>query len=235
VNRNKYIVGAIGLVFGFAISFFLTQRINRDNPGAAVGVPGAPSMGGSGGQQAGMAQVQQTIEKAKADPNDFDAQVAAAKMFNQIGRVKETVEYLEKAYTASPERFNGLEAAAFVGQYYFEEKNYPQAEAWFNRAIKAEPGKADYYVALAETFVQRDPPQPDRAIDYIQQALKVDPKSGHAMGHLVEAYALKKDAKSAEDTLKRLKETDPSNDRLTKLQTMVDDLKSGKSVTIPKE
>jgi tetratricopeptide (TPR) repeat protein len=234
VNKNKYVVGAIGLVVGFAISFYFTHKFNRENAAAAQG-GSASSMGGAGGQQAGMAQVQQTIEKAKANPSDFESQVAAAKMFNQIGRVKETVEYLERAYAASPEKFAGLEAAAFIGQYYFEEKKYPEAETWFNRAIKEDPSKPDNYVALAETFVQREPPQPDRAIDYIQQALKIDPKSGHAMGHLIEAYALKKDARSAEDTLNRLKEADPSNERLSTLQNMVADLKAGKTVTIPRE
>ena len=32
-----------------------------------------------------------------------------------------------------------LGAAAFLGQYYFDQKNYDEAETWFNRAIKADP------------------------------------------------------------------------------------------------
>jgi cytochrome c-type biogenesis protein CcmH/NrfG len=122
-----------------------------------------------------------------------------------------------------------------MGQYYFEQKNYPEAETWFNRAIKAEPNDADLYVALAETYVQREPPQPDQAITQLQQALKVDPKSGHALGHLVEAYALKKDARNAEDAFNRLKSTDPTNQRISVLETMVADLKAGKPVSITKE
>jgi len=122
-----------------------------------------------------------------------------------------------------------------MGQYYFEQKNYSEAETWFNRAIKADPNEADLYVALAETYVQREPPQPDQAITQLQQALKVDPKSGHALGHLVEAYALKKDARNAEDAFNRLKTTDPTNQRIAVLETMVADLKAGKAVSIPKE
>jgi hypothetical protein len=52
---------------------------------------------------------------------------------------------------------------------------------------------------------------------------------------LVEAYALKKDARSAEEALNRLKETNPASDRVSKLQTLVADLKAGKPISIPKE
>ena len=79
------------------------------------------------------------------------------------------------------------------------------------------------------------PPQPDQAVVQLQQALKVDPKSGHALGHLIEAYALKKDARAAEETFNRLKETDPTNQRMSTLETLVADLKAGKAVSIPKE
>ena len=65
--------------------------------------------------------------------------------------------------------------------------------------------------------------------------LKANPKDGHALGHLVEAYAVKKDAAGADEALNRLREADPSNKRLTALQNMVADLKAGKPVTIPKE
>src|SRR4029077_20669628 len=140
---------------------------------------------------------------------------------NQVGRIAETADYLKKAYAIDPNKFNELGAAGFMGQYYFEQKNYQEAETWFNRAIKAEPNDADLYVALAETYVQREPPQPDQAITQLQQALKVDPKSGHALGHLVEAYALKKDVRGAEDTVKRLKEADPTNQRIASLETLV--------------
>jgi tetratricopeptide (TPR) repeat protein len=236
VNKNKYLIALIGLAVGFIISFFLTQNYNKSNaaPAATAGTPSTMA-GGAGGQQAMMGQVQQVIEKAKNAPNDFQAQVEAAKVFNQIGRVAETADYLKKAYAIDQNKFNELGAAGFLGQYYVEQKDYAEAETWFNRAIKADPKDADLYVALAETYVQREPPQPDQAIAQLQQALAVDQKSGHALGHLVEAYALKKDARAAEETLNRLKEVDPTNQRISGMESMVADLKAGKPVTLPKE
>ena len=235
MNRNKYLIGLIGLALGFIISFFLTQNYNKSNAApAAAGVPSGMA-GGAGGQQAMMGQVAGVIEKAKNAPNNFQAQVEAAKVFNEIGRLAETVDYLKRAYAIDATKFNELGAAGFLGQYYFDQKDYAEAETWFSRAIKADPNEAGLYVGLAETYVQRQPPQPDQAIVQLQQALSVNPKNGHALGHLVEAYALKKDARGAEETVKRLKDTDPTNKRIAALETLVADLKAGKAVTIPKE
>ena len=237
MNKNKYLAGLVGLAIGFGVAFYFTQKINREGSsittGQASGIPGAAA--GPGGQQAMMGQVQQTIERAKSHPKDFDAQVDAARVFFQISRAAETVEYLERAHDIDPARFSELKADALIGQHYAEQKKYAESEIWFNRAIKAEPGEAGLYVALAETYVQREPPLPDRAIEQIQLALKIDPKDGHALRHLIEAYALKKDARAAEETLKRLKETEPTSEDISKLETLVADLKSGRPVTISKE
>jgi tetratricopeptide (TPR) repeat protein len=235
VDKNKYLIGLIGLAVGFIISFFVTQNINKSDAAQTASAMPSGAAGGAGGQQATMGQIQQVIEKAKNAPNDFQSQVEAAKVFNQIGRTAETADYLKKAYAIDPNKFNEIGAAGFLGQFYFEQKNYAEAETWFNRAIKADPKEADLYVALAETYVQREPPQPDQAIAQLQLALGIDPKSGHALGHLVEAYALKKDARGAEETVKRLKEADPANQRIPALETLVADLKAGKAVSIPKE
>jgi tetratricopeptide (TPR) repeat protein len=235
VNKNKYLIGLIGLALGFILSFFLTQNYNKSNaaPASAATTPGMA--GGPGGQQAMMNQVAGVIERAKNAPNDFQAQVEAAKVFNQIGRVAETADYLKRAYAIDATKFNELGAAGFLAQYYFEQKDYAEAETLFTRAIKAEPNDADLYVGLGETYVQREPPQPDAAIRQLQQALSIDPRNGHALGHLVEAYVVKKDPRGADEAVKRLKEGDPTNKRIGVLETLVADLKAGKAVTIPKE
>jgi len=238
LDKNKYLIGMIGLAIGFICSFFWTQHYNKvNNQGTTVAAAagGQPSARGGEGQQAQMGQVQQTIEKAKANPRDYDAQVAAASLYNQIGRKAEAVEYLQKAYELDPKKFRELEAFGFVGQYYFESKNYREAETWFRRASEAEPNDADLHVAIAESLTQREPSDPDRAIEELQRALKINAKDGHALGHLVEAYALKKDARGADETLSRLKEADPKNSRLSTLENLVADLKAGRPVNVPKE
>lgn len=246
MDKNKILVGLIGLAIGFGISFFWTSSYNKSNPpavtaGPASQMPGANGAGGAPNQQAMMAQVQQGIERAKNNPKDFQAQIAAARMFAQIGRDAETVEYLEKAYAINPDEFikqskTDLEGAlGFMGLYHAEQKKFEEAETWFHRALEANPNDSRVRVELATSFIQRQPPAPEKAIQELQLALKSNAKDAHALGHLVEAYALKKDARGAEEALNNLKEADPANQRLASLQSMVTDLKAGKPISIPKE
>lgn len=246
MDKNKYLVGIIGLALGFLVSFLLTNNYNKNNAPAATGGPtsgmaGGPASGGAGGQQAAMGQVQQAIAKAKDNPKDFQAQIDAARMFAQVGRDAETVDYLKKAYAISPEEFtkrskSELEGAlGFIGVYYADQKKYDEAEVWYRHAIEAAPDDSSVHIELASTFLHREPPVPERAISELQIALKANPKDAHALGHLVEAYALKKDARGADETLEILKAADPTNQRLAGLQGLVADLKAGKPLTLPKE
>jgi tetratricopeptide (TPR) repeat protein len=245
VNNIKYVVGLVGLVAGLVISILWVKNINESHAAATspvAGAPGAmPAGSSSGDQQAMMGQVQQIIAKAKSNPKDFQAQVDAAKAFNQIKRIPETVDYLKKAYEINPDEFvkrsqNELQdALLFIAMYYEEQKQYSESDKWIRHAIDAAPGDNDLRIEFASSYLQRQPPQPDKAIPELQTVLKANPKDGHALGHLVEAYAVKKDAAGADEALNRLREADPSNKRLTALQNMLADLKAGKPVTIPKE
>jgi tetratricopeptide (TPR) repeat protein len=247
VYKNKYVVALVGVAIGFAISFFLTTSYNKNNtsmataqpsPGMAAGAAGAQ---GAGNQQAMMGNVAATIEKAKNNPKDFAAQIEAAKVYSQIDRAGDAVEFLKKAYAIDPKKFSKegdpqLQGALiYVSQHYMEQQNYAEAEIWLRRSAEIEPDQANLYVAIADTLIQRQPPEPDKAIQELQRALKAEPKNGHALGHMVEAYALKKDARSAEEALNRLKENDPTNQRIAALDTLLADLKAGKPIVLPKE
>lgn len=238
MNRNKYLVGLIGLALGFIAGFFVTQSINRSGAGAAAapgtsGVQGKTS--GQQGQQGMMADVQATLERAKNNPSDFEAQIEAARKYYQIGRVGETVEYLLKAYELNPAQTSKLGAFPLIGQWYFEQKKYEEAETWFRRAIETDPKDPDVFVILAETLNLRTPPDPTKAIQELQNALKIDPKNGHAFVHLIDAYLLKKDARLADEMLAKLKEVDPANQKIASYQASIADLKAGRPVTLPKE
>jgi tetratricopeptide (TPR) repeat protein len=234
---NKYVVGLIGLILGFIVSFFWTQSYNSQNvvasPGARASAPGGG--GGQPNQQAVMGDIRETLEKAKANPKDYDAQVAAARSYAQIGRSEEAVEYLEKAYEADPAKTAAVGALPYIGDHYFSQKKFAEAEMWLRRAVEVEPRNADLYVMVAETYTMREPPNPDKAAQELQRALAIDPKNDHALAHLIDAYLLKKDARAAEDALNRLKEANPGSPKISTYQGLVADLKAGKPVSIPKE
>ncbi|HWP42116.1 MAG TPA: tetratricopeptide repeat protein [Blastocatellia bacterium] len=231
MNKNKYLFGLIGLVIGFLISFFWTQSYNKNTAVLSPGTTGAMA-GGQPNQQAMMANVSATLEKARNNPKDFEAQVEAARAFFQIGRIAEAIEFLEKAYEVRPDDIN---VTANIGILYSEQKNYAEAEKWFRRAIAISPDESELYVELGATYIQREPSEPDRAVEELQRALKINPRNAHALGHLIEAYLLKKDARMAEETLARLREADPASQKLSTYQSLIADVKSGRPVTVPKE
>lgn len=238
MNRNKYLFGLIGLALGFIVSFFLTQSMNKSGAGtsgAQTSGAAAAAQGGGPNQQQMMESVRLTLEKAKNNPNDFEAQVNAARQFVQINQVDKSIEYLKKAIEINPTEAGKLGIQPFIGQYYFEKKDYIESEKWFRRALETEEEKAPVYVEIGSTYILRDPPDPDKAIENIKAALSLSPKDGHALAHLIDAYLLKKDSVEAENTLSRLREAQPNNERIPMYQNLVADLKAGKPVAIPKE
>jgi len=240
VNKNKYLLGFAGLAVGFLVSFFWTQSYNSSHAGAAVSPQASGMQGGQGGQagpggQASMAAVQETIAKARSNPKDFNAQIEVAKLYDQIGMVQETVTYLEKAYEISPAESDKYGIPAFVAQYYFDQKKYEEAEVWYRRASALKPNDPELYVEIAASLIHRQSPEPTKAIQELRNALKISPKNAHALGHMIDAHLLRKDARAAEETLARLKEAEPSGPKLSTYESLIADLKAGRSVSIPKE
>jgi tetratricopeptide (TPR) repeat protein len=231
VNKNKYWFGLIGLMIGFIVSFFLTRDYNRRQ---VPSLQSAADISGSDNQQAMMAHVREVVEKAQNNPTDVNAQIEAASVFDTIGRTKEAVEYLKRALAINPKHEQGFGISGYIGKFHFDQGEYDEAETWFRRAAEINPTEPDVFVELGATLLQRNPPNADKAINEIERALKLDPKNVHALEHLVEAYAVKKDARGAEEALDRLKQADSNNQRLSALQNMVADVKAGKSVTLPK-
>ncbi len=236
--NTKMIIGVSGLILGFVAGFFYTKGLNESGAGVSASgakAAGPSAAGDSGGQQAMMATVKETIEKAKNNPNDFNAQLEAAKIYNQVGRIPETIEYLKKAYDLNKVEAGKQGITPYIGQYYSDQKNYDDAEKWYLRSLETNPEDQEVQIELAATFIEREPPQAEKAIQYLQVALKSKPKDGHALSHLAQAYLLKKDVRNAEDTVARLKEAEPANKMISKLQSEVEALKAGRPVTIPKE
>src|SRR5262245_23332226 len=112
-NASLIIIGSIlGLIGGFKIANLQYHReqsvaLNQD-------IATATKQGNL--QQNPQADVRAVLEKAKANPNDADAQVEAAFQFIQIDRFQEALPFFEQAKKDDP---SDQRANAGLGLVYF--------------------------------------------------------------------------------------------------------------------
>src|SRR5438477_11739102 len=90
---------------------------------------------GEGGQQM-LASVQTAMKQARENPNDFDAQVTAAKLEYQIGRYDQAIEYLLAANKIKPTNFDTL---AMLGVANLDGGHFDAAEKWYKAALHKKP------------------------------------------------------------------------------------------------
>lgn len=225
------------MLAGFIASFLWTRDYNARQAGASTQSETRTAAGGRdiGSQQQMMAAVRSIIEKAKNNPRDFEAQVAAASAFDQIGRAAETVDYLKKAYEIDPQEAARQQIPEFIAEWSLKERKYDDAETWFRTALQHDPSNPDILRELGTTFLEREPPDVDKGIQYIQSALKAKPNDSHTLLHLVQAHLMRRDAEQADAALRRMKEIDPTDQNIRTLEAEVEALKAGRPVRVPKE
>jgi tetratricopeptide (TPR) repeat protein len=129
-NASLVIIGSLlGLIGGFKIA---NLQYRSEQSGAKNREIDKFTKGMSGSQ----ADVNKIIEKAKANPNDVEAQVAAASQYIEIERPEQAMPFLEQARRLKPDdpRVSvGLGVAYFMLAKYDQAK-YDQAMEWLKRS-----------------------------------------------------------------------------------------------------
>jgi len=133
--------------------------------------PVGPNAGGPapGNMQA---EVTAQIEKARREPNNFEAQVKAAELYYQIQRYDPSIELLLKANQLRPDDYQTIVALGLVN---LDAGHYDVAEKWYKAALMK---KSDDVVTLAglaaATLGKGDARAASQAIANLE---KVDPNS----------------------------------------------------------
>jgi tetratricopeptide (TPR) repeat protein len=231
MNKENILFGIIGLLLGLIVGFMFANSVNQQAMmtaavagGGAVKQnsslpPGHPEVpGGATSEQAAatsMPEVQAAVDKAKQNPNDFDAQIKAAEVYYQIGRYEGAIEYLRRANQIKPDHY---ETIVNLGNSYFDSSDYAEAEKWYTAALAKKTDDVNARTDLGLTFIFRDPPNYDRAIQEFQRSLAVNPTHVQTLQNLTVAYTKKGDAAQAKQTLARLETADATNSAIPKLR-----------------
>ena len=147
---------------------------------ASAGLPADhPPVGGAGqapgaGQdpQAVRAEVSASLDKARNEPNNFDAQIKAAQLYYQIQRFDQAIEFLLKANQLKPTDYNTVVA---LGLTNLDAGHFDQAEKWYRAALKMKSDDVMVLAGLAASTLQRGDAK--AAEEAIAQLEKADPNS----------------------------------------------------------
>ena len=233
MTKDNILFCIIGLLAGLIIGFFVTNSINKQQGvGMATTATTAAANGQlpsghpevPGGQQSmGIPEVQAAIEKARAEPDNFDAQVRAADLFYQIERFDGAIEFLKRANQLKPDDYDVI---VHLGNANFDSSKFDEAEKWYTVALSKKVDDVDVRTDLGLTFMFREPANYDRAIQEFKRSLEYKPDHPQTLQNLTVAYTKKGDATNAATTLAKLQSADGSNPSIAKLRTDIDAIKA---------
>jgi len=182
MSRENILFAIIGLLLGFIVGFMFASSMSQKAAmpalaGSAQGLPADhPPVGGAQGAapnpQAMQAQVQASIEKARNEPENFEAQIAAADLYYQIQRYDQALEYLLKANQLKPTDYRTV---VLLGMVNLDATHYDQAEKWYRAALKMKQDDVMVLAGLAATTLQKGDAKAAEVA--IAQLEKVDPNS----------------------------------------------------------
>lgn len=221
MSKENVLFCIVGLLAGLIIGFMFANSVNQGSPAAMMPAAQSGSLPAGhpdipGGAQGGMqAEVQAGIDKAKAEPQNFEAQMKAAELYYQIQRYDNALEYLKNANKLQPDKY---EVIVQLGNTNFDAEHYEEAEKWYTAALEK---KEDVNVRtdLGLTFVFRPTPDYERAIKEFKRSLSTDPNHVQTLQNLTVVYTKKNDAAAANATLQQLEAIDAANPAIAKLRT----------------
>ena len=178
MSRENILFAIIGLLLGFIVGFMFASSMSQKaamQPAAAGALPSDhPPVGGQNAPnpQAMQAQVQASLEKARNEPQNFEAQIQAADLYYQIQRFDQAIEYLLKANQLKPTDYRTV---VLLGMVNLDAAHYDNAEKWYRAAMKMKPDDVMVLSGLAATTLQKGDAK--AAEDALAQLEKVDPNS----------------------------------------------------------
>jgi tetratricopeptide (TPR) repeat protein len=221
MSKENILHGLVGIGFGLFFGFLFVAWAN----GRAAGPETVPTAGAAGSSPqssitvADPAEMQRAIadvsQRARANAQDFDAQMLAGRANYQAQRYDDALEFYTKANQLRPD---DVEAVIQLGNVNYDAGHFEAAEKFYTAALVKEPDNINVRTDLGLTFLLRPSPQYDRAISEFNRSLERDPRHEQTLQNLVVAYTRKGDKEQARATLKKLQTVNPNNPSLAQLQ-----------------
>jgi Flp pilus assembly protein TadD len=140
----------IGLLLGLFVGFKIANNQYRSQQGEVLNRAVAQATGGMSNSR-GADESAAVIEKARANPNDAEAQMEAASQFIQIERPQEAMPFLTQADKARP---NDPRIMAGLGVAHFMLGQFDEAAGWLKRSREAGAGEPTVTSLLIGSYIR---------------------------------------------------------------------------------
>lgn len=178
MTRDNLLFAIIGLLLGFIIGFMfhstMSQRAPAPGTTASQNLPADHPAVSSNTQdpQAMRAEVTSFLEKAKNEPNNFEAQLKAAELHYQIQRYDSAIEFLIKANQLRPDDYATLVALGLVN---LDAEHYDASQKWYRAALSKKSDDVPVLAGLCAVALGKgDAKAAEQAIARLEQ---VDPNA----------------------------------------------------------
>jgi len=180
MTRENLLFAIIGLLAGFIVGFLFASSMSQRQPAPAGVAAGSqmpadhPPVAGSNNSnpQQVFADVQASMKKAREEPQNFDAQISAARLEYQIQRFDEAIGFLLKANQLKP---GDYETIANLGMVNLDAGHYEQSIKWYKAALLKKPD--DISVADGLCAAALGAGDAKEAEDAIAKLEKLDPQN----------------------------------------------------------
>lgn len=227
MNKNVFIALIAGLLAGAAIGFFGANALNKQEAAASGNAPlfnplelqqTLPSSEQASTATTGgaMPDIQQKLDRAMSEPDNFQAQMEAGDMYAQIQKYETAIEFYQKGLALQP---NERQANIVLANAFFDSKKFAEAGKYYAKALELDPNDVNARTDLGTTFVEQQPPDLDRAVEEFKTALELDPKREATLYNLGVVYFRKGDTENAKDILAKLEAINPNTQLAAKLRS----------------
>ncbi len=221
--------GIIGLFVGLIVGFFAANNINRNSTQTASANPtNAPLQNpqvpnilvkDQPSQNIGMLpDVSAVIDKANNEPTNFEAQIKAGDLYQQIKGFDKAAAFYERAHQLKPDDYDLI---VKLGNTFFDARQFETAAEWYERALAKKPDDTNVRTDLGITFVERANPDFERAIKEFDASLKSNPKHEPTLYNLGAAYFKKGDKEEAIKILSKLEAVNPNSQLVGRLRQII--------------
>ena len=187
-----YALSAICLIIGITMGYLVRGSTSGRAPSAGPAATGGNPAAG--------------IPVGSSQPNVDDMKRMAEK---QVAPLKEQLK-------SNP---NDPELLAKIGHYYMVASQFKDAVPYYQKTVEIKP-TAENWTNLGNAYYYAE--SPDKAIDALNQAIKLDPKSPDALYNLgVLKWQVQGDTKGAIQCWETLIKTNPNHPQLAQVKQMI--------------